>query len=292
MAGAIFFVVGFCRRPLLPMARRMTAEWSFAMSPDFLNAARTLNIGLAPECLSAVVRCEGRIAAQSDFHFAADADGGYDGALDCLRHYLNRAGSRLDGVPLSVTVSVRWCQLEMLPWSDALLYADGARRHCEAHFAAIYGEQARSWDYVCDDAPYGQPRLASAFDAGLVAGVRAIAQQCGHALVMVESALSYAGRSLMAVPEQAIAVIEPHRLVLATLVHGRVEAVHAQACIGHWPDYLPDAWHAWRLRAAEPGEIAQLALVSLQREGALHDPADRPAIASGGPGSRLGFSLT
>lgn len=232
------------------------------MSPNTVISSRTLNIGLAPETLSAVVRCHGRIVAHSDIRIAADADGGYDGALDCLRYYLGRAGSALDGVPLCVAVSVRWCQLQMLPWSDALLYADGARRHCEAHFAAIYGEQARGWDFVCDDAPYGQPRLACAFDAGLVAGLRAIAQQNGHTLAGVESALTQVAGKLAREPHKAIALVEPNRLVLATLAHGRVNAVRTQACARAWQTYLPDAWQTWGLHAPEAGEIVQVVLVT------------------------------
>ncbi len=223
--------------------------------------SRSLTIGLAPETLTAVVRCGGHLVAHSHVSIAPDPDGGYDGALDSLRYYLGRAGSALDDVPLSVAVSVRWCQLEMLPWSDALLYDDGALRHCEAHFAAIYGDLARTWDFVCDDAPYGQPRLACAFEAGLVTGLRAIARQTGHALAKVESALSPAAAQLADQAQQAIAVIEPNRLVLATLTQGRVDAVLAQACAGAWHAYLPDGWQAWTLRAPEPGDIAQLALI-------------------------------
>lgn len=249
------------------------------MSPNTVISSRSLNIGLAPETLSAVVRCHGRIVAHSDIRIAAAADGGYDGALDCLRYYLGRAGSALDGVPVSVAVSVRWCQLQMLPWSDALLYAHGARRHCEAHFAAIYGEQVRSWDFVCDDAPYGQPRLACAFDAGLVAGLRAIAQQNGHTLAGIASALCVAGRSLAPSQKQAIAVIEPQRIVLATVANGRVDAVQAQACIGAWHTYLPDAWQSWTLREPQAGEIARLALVSVD-EGCRFKPlsSTRPEL--------------
>lgn len=233
------------------------------MSPNTVVPSRSLSIGLAPETLSAVVRCEGRIVAQSDIRIDVNADGGFDGALDCLRYYLGRAGRALDGVPVSVAVSVRWCQLQMLPWSDALLYADGARRYCEAHFAAIYGELARGWDVVCDDAPYGQARLACAFDAGLVDGLRAIAQQNGHTLAGVASTLCVAARSLASEQKQAIAVIEPQRVVLATVANGRVAAVQAQACIGAWHTYLPDAWQSWSLREPQAGEIAKLALVSV-----------------------------
>lgn len=231
------------------------------------SASRALSVGLAPELLTAVVRCGRQVVAQSDIRIAGeDPDGGHDAALDIFRYYLGRAGSALRGVPLSVAVSTRWCQLEMLPWSDALLFPDSALRYRQAHFTAIYGDLARNWDIVCDEAPYGQPRLACAFDAGLLAGLRAAALQNGHSLVAVHSALSLEARRLAPERRHAIALIERHRLVLATLAQGRVDSVQTQACSGAWHAHLPEAWQSWMLRAPEPGEIAQVALVNVGAE--------------------------
>jgi hypothetical protein len=240
------------------------------MSLNNASASPVLSIGLAPEILTAVVRHAHQVVAHSDLRIAAeDPDGGYDGALDTLRHYLGRTGSALRGAPLSVAVSTRWCQLEMLPWSTALVFPDSALRYRQAHFTAIYGELARHWEIVCEEAPFGQPRLACGIDAGLLAGVRAIALQHGHRLVAIESALSLAARRLAPERQQAIALIERHRLVLATLAHGCIDSVLAQASIGAWHAHLPQGWQSWKLCAPEAGEIAQVALISVD--------ADRPS---------------
>lgn len=226
--------------------------------------SRTITVALAPEMLSAVVRSGRRIVAHSEIKIdGARADGGCEGALAAFRAYLARTGLALRGVPVAVGISTRWCQLAMLPWSDALLHGETAPRYRQAHFAAIYGDAARDWEIVCDDAPYGQARLACAIERAFLGGLRECARANGHPWASVESVLTMAGRAAAPGRQQAIAVIEPGRVVMASFRHGRISAVQAQACRGPWHAELPPAWQHWMLRAPELGEVAQVALVSL-----------------------------
>lgn len=244
-----------------------------------------MTVALAPEMLTAVVRSGKKIVAHSEIKIdRARADGGHDGALTAFRAYLGRTGLALRGTPVAVAISTRWCQLAMLPWSDELLQGDSALYYRNAHFAAIYGDAARRWEIVCDDAPYGQPRLACAIERDFLNGLRECARANGHPWASVESVLSMAGRSMAPGRQQGLAVIEPGRLVTASFSHGRISAVQAQACRGPWHTELPPAWQHWMLRAPELGEIAQVALVSLGDATApiaIAAPAYDAACASG-----------
>lgn len=258
--------------------------------PDSFGS-RSITVTLAPEQLSAVVRSGAQIVAYSEIRIGgARADGSCANALAAFRAYLGRTGLALRGVPVSVVVSTRWCQLAMLPWSDALLLGDGALRYRQAYFAAIYGDAARAWEIVCDDAPYGQSRLACAIERDFLSGLRDCARANGHPWASVASLLTVAARAAAPGRQQAIAVIEPGRVVMASFAHGRISSVKAQACRGPWHAELPPAWQHWMLRAPELGDVAQVALVSLCEAAApmtLAEPAwDAPHPAAARPGLR------
>jgi len=221
--------------------------------------SRTLDVALAPEMLSAVVREGGRILACSEIRIAAaPGEGHWQAGLEAFAGWVRHAGVGVRAVPLTVSVSTRWCQLAMLPWSDALLYQDSARRYQEERFIQIYGSAARAWEVLCDDAPRGQPRLACALDAGFAHGLRAAAQAHGHHNVRIESVITASGRTISAAPCDRFAILEPGRLVLVARRYGRIVGVEAQSCAGNWPPALPPAWQQWTRRAPEVGEVAQV----------------------------------
>ncbi len=234
------------------------------MSLTDIFSSRSVCISLAPDLLTAVVRSGNRIVAHSEMRIAPDdrPDGHWAGALNAFATYLRQAGVTLRGAPLSVALTTRWCQLAMLPWSEALLHERSARRVQEAQFIAIYGDVARNWVTLCDAAPYGMPRLACAVERDFVEGLQAIAAACGHPCPAIESVLSSAWRAIASTGLQGCVIVEPGRLVLAGACSGCIVAVQAQALRGPWQSELPQAWQRWTLRAPELGEIAQVALVS------------------------------
>ena len=245
------------------------------MSLTDLFGGRTLCVALAPGQLTALVRSGSRVVAGSATRIVFDPqEGHWQGALDALAAYLGPQGTAPAGLPLSLGLSTRWCQLAVLPWSDALLDEAGAQRFMEAQFAGIFGEVARAWTVRCDDAPYGQPRVACALDRALVDGLHALAAEHGRRCVALESLLPIAWRAIAATGPRAFALVEPGRLVLAATMGGRIVAVQAQALRGAWHAELPQAWRRWTLRAPELGEIAQVALVNLDADAA---PAPVPA---------------
>lgn len=221
--------------------------------------SRTLDVALAPEMLSAVVREGGRVLACSEIRIDAGAgDGHWQAGLAAFAGWVRHAGVGLRAVPLTISVSTRWCQLAMLPWSDALLYQDSARRYQQERFTQIYGSAARAWEVLCDDSPRGQPRLACALDAAFAQGLQAAALAHGHHNVRLESVVTASGRTIAATPCDRFAILEPGRLVLVARRYGRIVGVEAQSCGGNWPPALPPAWQQWTQRAPEVGEVAQV----------------------------------
>lgn len=225
---------------------------------------RTMSVSLAPEMLTAVVRSGKQVVACSEIRIDGDPrDGGWDGALAAFGAYLGRSGATLRAVPIAVNLSTRWCQLAMLPWSDALLYMDSARHYQQDHFANEYGDAALAWQVVCDDAPRGQARLACAIERELVDALHNVAHGYGRTCTGIESALTALARGIPPAPQDAFAVIEPHRVVLAARRHGRITGIRAQACSGPWHSGLPAGWEHWMPRTPELGEIAQVALFAV-----------------------------
>ena len=229
---------------------------SFTESLD----ARALCISLAPELLTAVVRSGKRVMAHSEVRIAG---GSQDSVLNALRTYLRQAGPTLRDVPVAISITTRWCHLSMLPWDDALRHEDSAARYGHAHFEAIYGDCARHLSILYDDAAPGEARLAGAIERELVSTIQAIARENGNPSIHIGSVLSVAARALEAAEHAAMAVIEPGRLVLATLAQGRITGVESQACLGPWHSELPKAWQRWTERVPALGGIGEVALVNL-----------------------------
>lgn len=224
------------------------------------NDSVTLCIALAPELLSAVVRQDGQVVAHSEMH---TSNGHWRGALHLFDAYLRQSGVTLRGVPVCVSIAVRWCQLSMLPWSEALREPGSAAHYRHAHFVHLFGAAAQKWTVVCTDAPPGQARLACAIERDFCIGLRTIADELGHPGIVLESIVSPAARAVAVEQHQAFALIEPGRLVLAALAGRQVVAVQARDCRGPWEQELALAWNNWRTHAPELAEIAQLPLVSL-----------------------------
>jgi hypothetical protein len=221
-------------------------------------------VALAPDQLTAVIRTGRRMQADSALTLPLEGgDGDWRAALAGFDVLLRQAAPAAKALPLSLALSSRWCQLAMLPWSDALLDDTGARRFMQAQFAAIFGEAARGWTIVCDDAPYGEPRLACAVERDFLDGLHGTALQHGHVIASVESVLAIAWRALAPARPQAFALAEPGRLVLAAAVKGRIVALQAQPCHGAWQDELPRAWQRWSLRAPELADVSHVTLVNL-----------------------------
>jgi hypothetical protein len=226
--------------------------------------SRTLCVALAPEQITLAIRSGKRVLPDTAATIALDhPEGHWQGAVAALRSWLQQPGHAAAGLPLAVSLSSRWCQLMMLPWSDALLSPDEGRRFAQAQFAATFGDAAHGWRITWDDAAFGKTRLACAIEGDFYDALSELAQECGHYLVAVESALSIAGRAVGEHRPAAFALQERGRVVLAQLEKGRIVGVQAQPCRGNWTGELSQAWQRWSLRSPELGHIRSVALVRL-----------------------------
>jgi hypothetical protein len=180
-------------------------------------------------------------------------------------------------LPLHVSLSSRWCQMLVAPWSDALLSEPGAARFLEMQLAAVYGDAARGWTVNGDDAPYGQPRLVCGIATELLDALHALAAEHGTRCAAIEPLASTVCASLAARPG-AIAIIEPGRITMTALAKGRISAVQSQPCSPAWHGELAQAWQRWTLRAPELAAIAEVAVIDLGGQPAGLAAAQLPAL--------------
>ena len=238
---------------------------------------RSLAILLAPGQLSCVVRQRRRPVDDGGRRIAlANPGGHWQAGLDALRALLLDAPTAWAGLPLEVSLSGRWSHMVVAPWSDALLSEPGAAHFLQSQLTALYGDAARGWHIVGDDAPYGQARVVCGIDATLLQAIRELAGECGYPCRTIEPLLCTALRSLGAdelrAPAAALALIEPGRITMAALDRGRVAALQSQPTGAGWRQELPQAWQRWTLRVPELAAIEHVAVVDL---------SDTPATAPG-----------
>lgn len=240
-------------------------------------AVRRLHILLAPWQLSCVVRQGRRVVEGSAQRIAlANPGGHWQASLDALRALLTESATAWAGLPLEISLSGRWSHMVLAPWSDALLSEPGAAHFLQSQLTAVYGDAARGWHIVGDDAPYGQARTVCGIDATLLHALRELAGDCGHSCWIIEPLLCTALGSLSAeesrAPAAALALIEPDRITMAALDRGRIVAIQSQPSGGAWRQELPQAWQRWTLRLPELTAVEHVAVV---------DTSSAPGISPG-----------
>ncbi|WP_229210393.1 hypothetical protein [Duganella sp. CF517] len=193
--------------------------------------------------------------------------GHWQAGLDALGAMLNGTTKAWAGLPLEISLSGRWSHMVVAPWSDALLSEPGAARFLQSQLTALYGDAARGWHVVGDDAPYGQARTVCGIDATLLRALAELAGDCGRFCRVIEPLLCTALRCLPAEESRArsaaLALIETGRITMAALDRGRIVAIQSQPAGGAWRQELPQAWQRWTLRVPELTAIERVAVVDL-----------------------------
>lgn len=231
---------------------------------------KALCVGLSPGQIVCVLRKgDNYLLDSAHQQTVVNPDASWQAALTALRGYFQQQERAPHRTPLMITLASRWSRMMIVPWSDALLTEQNAKRFLQGQFVALYGERARDWLVVSDSAPYGQPRLACGIDAELLDALQQIALENKLQCRAVESIIAIAWRAIVAAlgsGTKACAVIESGRLTLATTRRGRIVAIQSQACGNAWHRELSQAWLRWTLRAPELADIGQIAVLNLTGE--------------------------
>jgi hypothetical protein len=162
---------------------------------------------------------------------------------------------------VTVVLSNHFVRYALVPWSAALTTPAEEEAFLRHHFAKIHGERAKGWLYRASEGRRGEPRLASAVDAELVAAIRALFPKGGSArLVSVQPALMHVfngARAAVAQPGGAWLVIaESDRACVALHADGAFRAV--QNAKGEWRTLLERE----RYRAPHEGTLPDLVLLT------------------------------
>jgi hypothetical protein len=167
-----------------------------------------------------------RIACDPDFGTEP-----WHGALEALK------GISLPRARATVVLSNHFVRYALVPWSGALATPVEEEAYLRHHFAKIHGERAKAWLFRASEGRRGEPRLASAVDAELMAAIRAAFPKGGAArLVSVQPALMHVfNGARAAVPHPAgawLVVAEADRACVALHADGAFRAV--QNAKGEW----------------------------------------------------------
>ena len=259
---------------------------------------RRLRVLLSPQQLLCVVRHGQRLvegSAQQIAVASGGAGGHWQASIDALRALLAQPAIAAARLPLEISLSGRWSQLVLAPWSDALLSEPSAGRFLQTQLAALYGDNARGWSVVGDDAPYGHTRLVCGVDSTLLQALKDVAAECGHACRVIEPLLATALRTMETqrqhgwrparkggkgadAPSAALALVEPGRITMAALRDNHIVAIQSQPASEAWRLELPQAWQRWTLRAPELAGIATVAVTDLSAQPPALAPAPHAAL--------------
>jgi hypothetical protein len=235
-----------------------------------LLSPQTLRVHLGPQQLHSVVLRGGKpVDGSVQYSIFSNPGGHWQGALDMLYGLLQQPEHAAARRPLEVSLSHRWCQMVLAPWSDALLNEPGAGRFLQTQLAAVYGDDARSWSVVADDAPYGQPRVVCGADSALLQAIQDAVHAQQLRCLAIEPAITAILRAQAPARMQALALVEGGRLTMAALANGRISALQSQPCGGKWNIELPQAWQRWTLRAPELAGIDEVAVMNIDTEPAV-----------------------
>lgn len=291
-------------RTVLRVPRARSLAQRLRITLPSLGGAYTLRVYLGQQQLSSVMLRGGRELPDSAQNTELDNPSGHwQAAIDALRSLIlqARVAAAPAAIHLEISLPSRWCQMLLAPWSDALLSPPDAARFLQTQLAALYGDQARSWQIVADDAPYGSPRTVCGTDTLLIEALKALAADQDCRCQIIEPALATALRTFSRQPNRraasrqvasvtdpartagvpgaalqasakagsrrplahALAVVEAGRITMATIHSGRISAIQSQPCGLTWQLELPQAWQRWTLRAPELAAIESVAVIDL-----------------------------
>jgi hypothetical protein len=168
-----------------------------------------------------------------DRRMACDADYGsepWHGALEQLNSLdLGRAR-------VAIELSNHFVRYALVPWTEGLSTPTEEEAYVRHHFAKIHGaERAKAWAVRASEAAPGEPRLASAVDAGLIAALKKAFEAKKAKLMSIQPALMArfnAARDLLPKDGAWLVIAERERACIA--LHGGRDWRTVQNAKGPW----------------------------------------------------------
>jgi hypothetical protein len=214
-----------------------------------------LSVGFAPGELAArgkTIACDPAYGSEP-----------WHGALERLK------ALELGNARVTVELSSHLVRYALVPWTDALATPAEEEVYVRHHFARIHGERAREWAVRASEAAPGQPRLASAIDAGLLAALKDVFRAKKAKLVSVQPALMRrfnASRKFLPRDGAWLVIAEPERACVA--LHGGKHWRAVQNAKGAWRAALERERH--RVEGAVPSLVLLAGAAAPPAEGEWH----------------------
>jgi hypothetical protein len=162
------------------------------------------------------------------------------GALQALAGALPGLAER--GVAATVVLSNHFVRYALVPWSENLADADEELAFARHAFRAVHGQAAGQWELRLGDEAGRAPRLASAIDAELLAGLRGTFDAVGITLESIQPHLMAACNAFAArLPGRGawLALVEPGRLCLGLVDQGGWQCIRSLRIGSEWRAQLP-----------------------------------------------------
>ena len=142
------------------------------------------------------------------------------------------AGTDLPRARVTLVLTNHFVRYALVPWSDALSGPAEEEAFLRHHFVRVYGERAKGWSFRASP---GSPRLCSAIDTALLAGLRSAFAKKRAKLVSVQPGLMWLfNRARRSVPSSGAWIVraDADRVCVALCAAGRWQTV--QNTRGEW----------------------------------------------------------
>lgn len=253
-------------------------------------SSKSIYIGLAPrQLISVISQRKKAIVGTAASRSVDNPRNDWKPLLDEMRNFLqdaNRSSTKTSS--LGIFLSSHWCKTMMVPWTDSLLKKEVAEQFLISQYAAVYGEEAKNWIIISDDAPYGEPRLTCSIEKDLWQALQQTATENKKKCRLIEPVFSAGWRTISCLSGKAVkafAIVEEGRLTLGRATQGKITAIFSQSATTEWPQDLIRGWQRWQLRTpyiSETTEIHVLNLTETYSEFVLPSPFKQIAIPDAG----------
>jgi hypothetical protein len=173
----------------------------------------------------------------------------------------------LGNARVTIELSNELVRYALVPWSDALSTPAEEEAYVRHHFVKVHGERAKGWALRASEAAPGEPRLASAIDAGLVDALRKAFEGKKAKLVSIQPALMARFNLVRgALPAEGAWLVVAERERACVALHGARGWRSVQNARGSWRATLE------RERHRVEGDVPSLVLLAGD-EPPANDPA-------------------